>query len=61
MNSVRVTTIDGKQNEQYQCCKDVEFTTVGDEAMFKITIPKNDLTIFYPLRNVFSIYVWEGR
>lgn len=61
MNSVRVTTIDGKQDEHWQCCKEVGFTTTGDEAMLKITIPESDLTIFYPLKNVNSIYVWEGR
>ena len=61
MNSVKVTTIDGKQDEHWQCCKTTEFTTIGDEAVFKITVPSIDLTIYHPVRNVQSIYVWEGR
>ena len=61
MNSVRVNTIDGNHEEHWQCCKDVGFTAYQDEAMLKITIPESDLTVFYPLKNVKSIYVWEGR
>lgn len=58
MQSVRVITVTGEKEEHWDMCENTEFTTIGDEPVFKIDVPSLRLTIYHPLRNVQSIYVW---